>query len=369
MLDRLAQRLAHVALSEAPRPRRAAGSRRLVRRPRPHAAGPASDRSSRATRCSSRSRRPRGSSPVRSPAAASSSSAKKGLPSDRAMISSRQRGRHGAVGAGCEQRRQLLLLERAQLEHERRSRAPNALGKPAHPFGRCGLVGPVGREQQNRPVVEVVREEDDEIECRGVGPVQILEHEQHRSGSGALGEQCQRRLEHPQLRARSTRRRPCEGSPSGRRASTNGWNGSSVPTRSIERPTRTSNPASRARPASSDCESGLADACLSGDEDGRTAPSLRRGERAPRAARARVRVRRRRRPREPPSRPVSRRHRRRESARKQPSHERYGGPRRKIRPAARCAPAPPRPRSSRHDEHEEASDDSVTQPGQTSAGG
>ena len=38
--------------------------------------------------------------------------------------------------------------------------------------------------------------------------------------------------------------------PSGRSASTNGWNGSSVPTRSIDRPSRTSKPAARARLAS-----------------------------------------------------------------------------------------------------------------------
>ena len=66
----------------------------------------------------------------------------------------------------------------------------------------AGSSGAVGREQQNRPVVEVVREEDDEIERRRIGPVQILEHEQHGCGSGALGEQRERLLEHLQLRAR-----------------------------------------------------------------------------------------------------------------------------------------------------------------------
>jgi hypothetical protein len=44
-----------------------------------------------------------------------------------------------------------------------------------------------------------VRQVDDEVERRGVGPVQVLEHEQHRAG--AIGEQRQRGLEHPQLRA------------------------------------------------------------------------------------------------------------------------------------------------------------------------
>ena len=120
----------------------------------------------------------------------------------------RQRRRQRSLGASREQRRQLLALERAELEHERRAGAPDPVGKPAHALGRRGLIRAVGREQQNRPVVEVVREEDDEIERRGIGPVQILEHEQHRCGSCAVGEQRQRLLEHPQLRASAARRQP-----------------------------------------------------------------------------------------------------------------------------------------------------------------
>jgi len=50
-------------------------------------------------------------------------------------------------------------------------------------------------------LVPATPEEDDEIERRGIGPVQILQHEQHRRSSGAPGEQRQRRLEHPKLRA------------------------------------------------------------------------------------------------------------------------------------------------------------------------
>ena len=178
-----------------------------------------------------------------------------------------------------EQRRQLVALERPELEHERRARAPDAVGEPAHALGRRGLVGAVGREQQNRPVVEVVREEDDEIERRRIGPVQILEHEQHGCGGGALGEQRERLLEHLQLRARrcpST----CRGSPSGRSASTNGWYGSSVPTRSIERPSEDLEPGVAGASRELGREPGLADARFAGDEDGRAASRLRRVERA-----------------------------------------------------------------------------------------
>ena len=72
-----------------------------------------------------------------------------------------------------------------------------------------------------------------------------------------------------------------KGCPSGRSASTNGWNGSSVPTRSIERPSE--NLAAGVAGASGEFgyQAGLADAGLSGDEDGRTAAQLHRVEHAP----------------------------------------------------------------------------------------
>jgi hypothetical protein len=110
------------------------------------------------------------------------------------------RGQRSA-GVSREQLRKLIAHERPELEHERGAGAPDAVGEPAHPRGRCGVVRPAGREQQDRPVAEVVREEDGQIEGRGIGPVQILEHEQHGCGRGAPGEQRQRLLEHPQLRA------------------------------------------------------------------------------------------------------------------------------------------------------------------------
>jgi hypothetical protein len=54
---------------------------------------------------------------------------------------------------------------------------PDAFGKSAHAFTRHELVRTVGRKQQNPSVVEIVCEEDDEIERRRIGPVQVLEHE------------------------------------------------------------------------------------------------------------------------------------------------------------------------------------------------
>jgi hypothetical protein len=57
-----------------------------------------------------------------------------------------QRCRQGAVGASLQQRRQLVVLERTDLQHQCRARAPDAIGKPAHTLGRCGLVRSAGRQ-------------------------------------------------------------------------------------------------------------------------------------------------------------------------------------------------------------------------------
>ena len=143
----------------------------------------------------------------------------------------RQRRRQG-VGARRQQRGQLLVLERSKLQHQRRARAPDALGQPAHPRGR-GLVRAVGRQQQHPPVAEVVGEEDDQVERGGVGPVQVLEHQQHRRGGRAVDAA----PASPGTRAAASPPPPIGlQASSRRRASTNGWYGSSVPTRSIEAP-------------------------------------------------------------------------------------------------------------------------------------
>jgi hypothetical protein len=111
-----------------------------------------------------------------------------------------QRRRRRAFAPG-EQRGQLVARERAELHHERRAGSPHAVGEAAHALGRCGVVGATGREQQHAPLVEVVREVDDEIERRRVGPVQVLEHEQHRRRRRGVGEQRERVFERARPRA------------------------------------------------------------------------------------------------------------------------------------------------------------------------
>ena len=113
----------------------------------------------------------------------------------------RQPRRQRAVGTSREQRRQLVAFQRPEVEQDRRSRTPDAIREAAHALRRRRLVRAVGGEQQNRPAVEVVREEDGEIERRGIRPVQVLEHEQHRCGGCSVGEQRERVLEDLQLRA------------------------------------------------------------------------------------------------------------------------------------------------------------------------
>ena len=132
VLDRLAQRLAHVALRKSPRPRGAAGSRRRVRRPRPARSRPCVRPSSRATRCSSRSRRPRGSSP-RSVAGGGEEL----LGEERVALGAgddrvRQRRGSGASARAASSAASSSRVERPELEHERRARAPDAVGEPAH---------------------------------------------------------------------------------------------------------------------------------------------------------------------------------------------------------------------------------------------
>ena len=168
------------------------------------------------------------------------------------------------------------MLERSELEHQRGARAPDAVGEPAHTLGRGALVRAVGREQQNRPVVEVVREEDDEIERRRVGPVQILEHEQHGRGGGVVGEQRERLLEHPQLRARA-----CEPQLSERTQRLDERLVGQLRADEIDRaPEEDLEPCVAGAARELGREPRLADARLSGDEDGRAAPRPRRVEHA-----------------------------------------------------------------------------------------
>jgi hypothetical protein len=184
-----------------------------------------------------------------------------------------------------------------------------------------------------------VREEDDQIERRDIGPVQILEHEQHGHGSGALGEQRQRLLEHPQLRAG---RLP--GGPPGlpERAQRLGERLiRQLRADEIDRPAdQDLEPGATGTPGQLGGEPGLADARLSHDQDSRTRPRLRCFERTlklPELPSA---------PDEHPGRAslhsgsIAQQTPGWKGPHKHPGHRRYAQRGREIRLSARCAPAP-----------------------------
>ena len=109
--------------------------------------------------------------------------------------------------------------------------------------------------------------------------MQVLEHEQHRRGGRALGEQRERLLEHPQLRAR---RLPVDLPRLAER--TQGLDERLVRqlgADEIDRaPEQDLEPRGAGARRELGREPGLADARLAGDEDGRAAPRPRRVERA-----------------------------------------------------------------------------------------
>ena len=227
--------------------------------------------SSRATRCSSRSRSPRGSSP---PLVAGRKElfGEEGI----ALGAGDDRVRRAPVdGVGRNVPRAAPSARRASSgpssSEERRARAADAVGESAHSLRRGGLVGAVGREQQDplvrRGCARGRRRDRASTYRPSAGPrARAAPAPPPRDRPAAPA--CPRT---PAAARPPPAARLADGSPSGRSASTNGWYGSSVPTRSIDRPSRTSNPASRARLASSDARRRLADARFAGDENGRAA--------------------------------------------------------------------------------------------------
>jgi hypothetical protein len=174
-----------------------------------------------------------------------------------------------------EERFQLVVVERSELEEYRRARPPDTFGQSSHTLVRRGLFRSVRRNQQNRPVVEVVREIDDEIERRGIRSMQILEHEQHGSFDGALGEQPEGVFEHAQLRPRVDVRKLTERTKRFYERLIR-----KVRADEIERATQENLESCRAGAGRElGDKPGLPDTGLAGDEDGDAAPRLCRSER------------------------------------------------------------------------------------------
>ena len=214
-------------------------------RTRPWVAG-----SSRATRCSSSSRRPCGSSPGW-PAAASSSSAKKGLPSERATIASVSAAARGAparpASSATSSPRPSGPSSSSSAEPERRTPSASRRTRAAEAGSSARQVPSSSTRRSPRLWARKTTRSSVEVsaQCRS-SSTSSTGAAAARSPSSASVSWNTRSCEPAACAS------PCGNPPSGRRASTNGRYGSSVPTRSIEHPSRTSNPASRARAASSD---------------------------------------------------------------------------------------------------------------------
>ena len=74
--------------------------------------------------------------------------------------------------------------------------------REVHPEGvpRVGFVGPDGRDEEDRLVVEIPDEEGQEIAARWVGPVEVLDHEDHGRRSRESNEDAEDKLEEATLR-------------------------------------------------------------------------------------------------------------------------------------------------------------------------
>ena len=133
--------------------------------------------------------------PLPSPVAASSSSAKNGLPPERSNRASATRG----VGVRPEDARQLSDQlqpgERAQLDPLDPVQ-PLGLGEEGpQRVAPVELVGPVGRDQHEPLAARGAQQEGEEVARRAVGPVQVLDDEHERRLLGQPAEQGEQRLE------------------------------------------------------------------------------------------------------------------------------------------------------------------------------
>ena len=184
---------------------------------------------------------------------------------------------------GVEDRRDHLGdAERLQRGQRHRLREPRAAARPgasAAADGGAGARRAVGAEDERRHVLQPPREMVEQLARRRVGPVDVVDDEQHAAAARGRAEHGDDRLEEPQLRlrriarrrrgvaerelreeqarARAPRRRARRGSPRGERpakwlpsASTNGRYGSAT-SASEQLPQSTSQPSERARSASS----------------------------------------------------------------------------------------------------------------------
>ena len=174
-----------------------------------------------------------------------------------------------------EQRCQRVGLQGTEVENDRRAGASNPVRKPPNALGRRGFIRAVSRDQENGPVVQVVREEDHEVERRDISPVQVLKHEHERCRGCPVGEKGKGVLEHSLLRAKGP---PLDlpRVPERTQGLYERLVGQFRPDEVDRAPEEGLEPRGSGSPCQFGREPGLADARLSGDEGGRTASGARR---------------------------------------------------------------------------------------------
>ena len=203
--QRCARRRPPAARHEARAPRarsspRAARGRAARRRPRARSSSRAGS-DSRSTRSISASRSVSGAAPRPSSPAASSSSPNSGLPPERAhsRSSSSAAGAAPAMSPNCSASSSRVSGPSATL----RARGTQLeLGQQrAQRVAAVQLVGPVGDDDEDALAGQAARQERQRLARRAVGPVQVLDHQQHRALASERVEERQQALEHPRLAA------------------------------------------------------------------------------------------------------------------------------------------------------------------------
>ena len=146
------------------------------------------------------SRRVSGSAlPFPSPVAASSSSAKNGLPPERSNRASATAGSGWEPRMPGQLRDELEPGEGAQLD-PLDALQPLRLGEEGpQRVAPVELVGPVGRDQDEPLAARGAQQEGEEVARRAVGPVQVLDDQHERRLLREPGEQGQQRLEQASL--------------------------------------------------------------------------------------------------------------------------------------------------------------------------
>ena len=113
---------------------------------------------------------------------------------DRLGLDRRQRRRARPLDQGQD----VLGVERSHVDHVPRHRTSDPVGEDPDAVAGADLVDPGGGDQEDRVAVDVMGQIDGQVDRGDVGPVHVLEHQEHWIGRRAFLEQRQGALEYSQ---------------------------------------------------------------------------------------------------------------------------------------------------------------------------